>query len=83
MNPKEVLKESISTYLHQKLSKVEADIFTIAKKYGVKDVFELDAKIKRVLSAKRIRMMTILPSTILKRKGKDKNFWRRSDAFNP
>ena len=43
MDPKEVLKESISTYLHQKLSKVEADIFTIAKKHGVKDVFELDA----------------------------------------
>jgi hypothetical protein len=53
MNPKEVLKESISTYLHQKLSKVEAGLFTIAKKHGVKDVFELDAKIKKGLISEK------------------------------
>ena len=53
MDPKEVLKESISTYLHQKLSKVEADIFTIAKKHGAKDVFELDAKIKKGLISEK------------------------------
>ncbi len=29
MNPKEVIKESISTYLHQKLSKVEAAPFPL------------------------------------------------------
>lgn len=44
LNPKDLLKDSIKTYLHQRLSKVEADIFIIAKKYGVKDVFELDTK---------------------------------------
>lgn len=49
MNPKEVIKESVRTYLHQKLSKVEADIFKIAKKHGIKDVFELDAKAKEGL----------------------------------
>jgi len=49
VSPKELLKDSLKTYLHQKLSKVEADIFIIAKKYGVKDVFELDSKVKRGL----------------------------------
>ncbi len=46
MKPKELLKESLKTYLEKRLSKVEADIFLLAKKYGVKDVFELDAKVK-------------------------------------
>ena len=46
MKPKELLKESLRTYLEKRLSKIEADIFLVAKKYGVKDVFELDAKVK-------------------------------------
>ncbi|MEW6003541.1 MAG: hypothetical protein AB1638_12970 [Nitrospirota bacterium] len=46
MKPKELLKESLRTYLEKRLSKVEADIFLLAKKYGVKDVFELDSKVK-------------------------------------
>lgn len=46
MDPGELLKESLKTYLHQRLSKVESDIFIIAKKYGVKDVFALDSKVK-------------------------------------
>lgn len=46
LNPDELLRESMRTYLHQKLAKIEADIFLIAKKYGVKDVFELDSKAK-------------------------------------
>jgi len=46
MKPKELLKESLRTYLEKRLSKVESDIFLLAKKYGVKDVFELDSKIK-------------------------------------
>lgn len=49
VSPKELLKDSLKTYLHQKLSKIEADIFIIAKKYGVKDVFELDSKVKKGL----------------------------------
>lgn len=46
MKPKELLKESLKTYLEKRLLKVEADIFILAKKYGVKDVFELDSKVK-------------------------------------
>lgn len=46
MEPKELLKESLKTYLEKKLSKVEADIFLLTKKYGIKDVFEFDSKVK-------------------------------------
>lgn len=46
MKPKELLKESLKTYLEKRLSKVEADIFLLTKKYGIKDVFEFDAKVK-------------------------------------
>lgn len=46
LNPKELIADSLRTYLHQRLSKVEADIFIIAKKYGVRDVFELDSKVR-------------------------------------
>jgi hypothetical protein len=49
MKPGELLKESLKTYLEKKLSNVEAELFAIAKKYGVRDVFELDARIKRGL----------------------------------
>lgn len=31
MKPKELLKESLKTYLEKRLSKVEADIFLLAK----------------------------------------------------
>ena len=37
LNPNELLKESLRIYLHQKLAKIEADIFLIVKKYGVKE----------------------------------------------
>lgn len=47
MNPKDLLKESLRTYLEKRLNRVESDIFIIAKKYGVKDIFELDSKIKK------------------------------------
>lgn len=46
MKPKELLKESLKTYLEKRLSKVEADIFLLSKKYGVKDVFDFDSKVK-------------------------------------
>jgi hypothetical protein len=49
LSPNELLRESLKTYLHQRLSKIEADIFLIAKKFGVKDVFELDSKVKNGL----------------------------------
>jgi len=47
MKPGELLKESLKTYLEKRLSKVEADIFLLTKKYGVKDVFEFDSKVKK------------------------------------
>ena len=47
MKPKELLKESLKSYLEKRLSKVDADIFLLAKKYGVKDVFDLDEKVKK------------------------------------
>lgn len=46
MKPNELLKESLKTYLEKRLLSIEADIFLIAKKYEVKDVFELDSKVK-------------------------------------
>ena len=46
MKSKELLKESLKTYLEKRLSKLEADIFLLTKKYGVKDVFEFDSKVK-------------------------------------
>ena len=46
MKPKELLKESLKSYLNQRLSKVETELFVIAKKYGVKSIFDLDSKIQ-------------------------------------
>ena len=46
MKPKELMKESLKTYLSQRLSKIEAELFIIAKKHGVNNVFELDSKMK-------------------------------------
>ncbi|MCX8027946.1 MAG: hypothetical protein N3A62_08865 [Thermodesulfovibrionales bacterium] len=37
MKPKDLVKESLKTYLEKRLVKVESDIFIITKKYGVKD----------------------------------------------
>lgn len=53
MKPKELLKESLKTYLEKRLSKVEADIFLLSKKYGIKDVFELDSKVKEGLFSEK------------------------------
>lgn len=46
MKPRELVRESLKAYLEKRLGRVEADIFLIAKKYGIKDVFELDAMVK-------------------------------------
>jgi len=45
MNPNDLLRESLKVFIDQKLSAIEAEIFSIAKKHGVKDVFELDKRI--------------------------------------
>jgi len=49
MSPDMLITEGVKTYLRQKLSKVESDIFVLAKKYGVKDVFEMDYKVQKGL----------------------------------
>jgi hypothetical protein len=49
MKPEVLLRESLEFYIEQKISTIEADIFLIAKKYGVKDVFELDKRIEEGL----------------------------------
>lgn len=46
MNPKELLKVSLKTFLEKRLYKIESDLFLLVNKYGVKDVFELDTKVK-------------------------------------
>jgi hypothetical protein len=46
MSPNMLITEGIKIYLKQMLSKVESDIFILAKKYGVKDIFEMDSKVK-------------------------------------
>ena len=46
MSPDMLISEGVKTYLKQMLSKVESDIFILAKKYGVKDIFEMDSKVK-------------------------------------
>ncbi len=49
MKPEELFKESIKIYLTQKLYKIESEIFLILKKYGIKNVVELDNKVKEGL----------------------------------
>jgi len=53
MNTNELIKESIRTYLMQRLSKVESEIFLLAKKYGVKDALELDDRVKEGLISEK------------------------------
>ena len=53
MNPDELIKEGVRTYLEKMFSKVETEIFILAKKYGVKDVFELDSRVKEGLISEK------------------------------
>lgn len=53
MNPNDLLNESLKSYLHSRLSKVETELFVLTKKYGVKDVFELDSKVKKGLISEK------------------------------
>ncbi len=48
-SPQSILRESLRTYLKQKLIHVESEMFILAKKYGVQNVFELDAKVQQGL----------------------------------
>ena len=42
-----LIKESLQTYLNQKLLKIETELFLLAKKYGIKDIFEFDSNIRK------------------------------------
>lgn len=53
MSPNELIKEGVRTYLKQTLSKIESELFILAKKYGVKDVFELDSRVKEGLISEK------------------------------
>ena len=53
MNSDELIKKGVRTYLEKMLSKVETEIFILAKKYGVKDVFELDSRVKEGLISEK------------------------------
>jgi len=46
MKPEELMKESIETFLRRKLRIIETELFLLAKKYGVSDVFEFDRMIR-------------------------------------
>lgn len=45
ISPDALLKESLESFLKQKHSKVESEMFLISKKYGVKNIFEMEEKI--------------------------------------
>jgi len=46
MKPEELMKESIETFLRRKLRIIETELFLLAKKYGVSDVFEFDRMVR-------------------------------------
>ncbi len=47
ISPEILLKVSLESYLKQKASKIESEIFLISKKYGIKDIFEMEQKISK------------------------------------
>ncbi len=47
INPDVLLKVSLESYLKQKASKIESEMFLISKKFGVKDIFEMEEKISQ------------------------------------
>lgn len=46
IKPDELINKTLRIYLEQELIKIEAELFIRLKKYNIKDVFELDTKIK-------------------------------------
>ena len=46
MRPEELMKEGLKVFLRQRLKMVESELFLLAKKYGVNDVFEFDKMVK-------------------------------------
>lgn len=46
ISPNELIRKSVELYVQQQLIKVEAELFRYLKKYGVKNIFEMDEKLK-------------------------------------
>lgn len=46
MRPDALLKESIETFLKHRLKIIESELFLLAKKYGVDNVFEFDRMVR-------------------------------------
>lgn len=46
MNPEKLIRECIETFLRRKLKIIESELFLLAKKYGVTDVFEFDKMVR-------------------------------------
>ena len=47
MKPETLIKESVQTFLRRKLKIIEAELFLLAKKYGVSNVIEFDEMVKK------------------------------------
>jgi len=46
MKPNDLMRESLEAFLGRKLKVVEAQLFLLAKRYGVKNVFEFDKMVR-------------------------------------
>jgi len=46
MKPNDLMRESLEVFPGRKLKVVEAELFLLAKRYGVKDVFEFDKMVR-------------------------------------
>lgn len=46
IKPNELMKISLEAFLKQKLAQLEADIYLICKKFGIKDIYEFDKLVK-------------------------------------
>jgi hypothetical protein len=46
MNREKLERESLKTYLEKELRNIEAEIYKIGAKHGIRSIFELDEKLK-------------------------------------
>ena len=47
MNREKLERESLKTFLEKELRNIEAEIYKIGAKHGIRSIFELDEKLKR------------------------------------
>lgn len=46
VSSQDLLQDSLNLYLEQRLTKVNSQIYTLSKKYGVSNIFDLDRSIQ-------------------------------------